>query len=368
MTLTTAVVGGGTVADRHLAGLRRLATTDLVAVCDDDEDRVRETARTYDLRAYTDPEALVAREDLDWVHLCTPVQTHLELARVAIETGVPVQIETPVTESPAEAERLRELAEAHGVPVSVGHERTFDPAMREARRAVDRGAVGQVRSVDLLYGGESWPDEAGGADRVDALPGGEFERGFPNPIYLLLELGGYPTDADAVAASTHRHRYYEGEFDYDGVQFQYRSADGVLCSGTVVASEVPHRAVRVHGDRGSLLADLVSQTVTRLDRGDDASSVSRALTDLEHVRDRLRGSVENVAALVRRTWDDGGTADRDLVSYYHQFDREARALIEGRQLPTTLEAGVWSVRITDAIRASAPAGRHGAVTPPGDGD
>jgi len=92
MSLTTAVVGGGTVSDRHLDGLAKLAMTDLVAVCDVDEDTVREKAREYDLKAYTDVEAMLAQEDLDWVHLCTPhVQTHLDLATTIVEAGVPVR-------------------------------------------------------------------------------------------------------------------------------------------------------------------------------------------------------------------------------------------------------------------------------------
>lgn len=369
MTLTTAVVGGGTVSDRHLGGLTKLALVDLVAVCDVDEDRVREKARSYDLKAYTDLDAMLAREDLDWLHLCTPVQTHLELARKAIEAGVAVQIEKPVTETVEEAAELSRVAERHDVPVSVVHNHNFDPAMREARAAIERGDIGAVRSVDLLYAGETWPDEVKRGAWAHDLPGGEFEEGFPHPIYMLLDLGGYPDHPSAVAAGTQRHREYDGEFDYDGVQFQYTSADGVLCQGAVVAGEIPHKTIRIYGDEGSLVVDVVSQTVTTLDRDYESSPVSRALTNVDHVVDRVRGSIANVRAVVRRARSDEWEAERDLVSHYYQFDAEAAALIQDRELPCPLEEGRWTIEIMEAIRAASGEGRAEVVAErPAEGD
>lgn len=353
MSLTTAVVGGGTVSDRHLDGLRKLAMTDLVAVCDVDEDRVREKAREYDLKAYTDIEAMLTREDLDWIHLCTPVQTHLDLATKAIKEGVAVQIEKPVTETVAEVEELSRVADRHDVPVSVVHNHNFDPAIRKARAAIERGDVGNVRSVDMLYAGETWPDEVKRGAWAHDLPGGEFEEGFPHPIYMLLNLGGYPASADDVDAGTHSRRDYGGEFEYDGVQFQYTSEDGVLCSGTIVASEIPHKTIQIHGDEGSLVVDVVSQTVTTLDRDYQASPVMRAMTNVDHVLDRVRGSLENVRAVVERKRNDTWEAERDLVSHYYQFDAEAAALIQGRELPSPLEEARWTIEIMETIRASA---------------
>jgi predicted dehydrogenase len=353
MSLTTAVVGGGTVSDRHLDGLTKLAMTDLVAVCDVDEDRVREKAREYDLKAYTDLEAMLAREDLDWLHLCTPVQTHLDLATTAIKEGVAVQIEKPVTETVAEAEELARVADRHDVPVSVVHNHNFDPAMRTAREAIERGEIGDVRSVDMLYAGETWPDQVKRGAWAHDLPGGEFEEGFPHPIYMLLNLGGHPTSADDVDASTQRRREYDGEFQYDGVQFQFTSEDEVLCSGTIVASDVPHKTITVHGDDGSIVVDVVSQTVTRLDRDYESSPVMRALTNVDHVYDRVKGSLENVYDLVERKRDDSWEVERDAVPHYYQFDAEAAALIQGRDLPSPLEEARWTIQIMEEIRASA---------------
>ncbi len=353
MSITTAVVGGGTVSDWHLDGLTRLPEADLVAICDLDEDRVRQKAREYDLKAYTDVEAMLVREELDWLHICTPVQTHLELAKTAIESDVAVQIEKPVTETAEEAEELLRHAERYDVPVSVVHQHDYDPAMREARERIERGEIGEVRSAEMLYAGETWPDEEKRGSWALDLAGGEFEEGLPHPIYMLLNLGGYPESPEAITADTDRHRHYEQGFDYDGTSFQYRSEDGALCSGTILASPVPHKELRIHGNDGSLVVDVVSQTVTALDRDYESSSLGRAMANVDHVIDRVRGTVENAMAVAQRARSDDWETHRDLNAHAYQFDREARALLGDAPMPDTLAEARWTIEIMEEIRASA---------------
>ncbi|MBX0294043.1 Gfo/Idh/MocA family protein [Haloarcula nitratireducens] len=353
MTLESAVVGGGTVSDFHLSGLEKCPATNLVAICDVDESRARKKATEYDISAYADFEGMLAREDLDWIHLCTPVQTHLDLARMAIEDGLAVQIEKPVTTSVAEAEELEKLARQHDVPVSVVHNHNFDPAVRKASKLIEAGAIGDVRSVDLLYSGETYPDDVRRGAWAFDLPGGEFEEGLPHPVYLVLKLGGYPVDAASIQSQTERTREYEQGFDYDSASFQYTSEDGVLCSGTVLASDVPHKAIRVHGERGSLDIDIVSQSVTVLDKDYEASPKARAQTNIDHVLGRVQGTVENVVAVARRALGDDWTAERDLDSHYYQIDADARAIIRGDPMPVPIEEGTWTMRIMESVRAAA---------------
>ena len=353
MTLETAVVGGGVGSDYHLTGLQSCPDTELVAICDPDESRASEKATEYDINAYADFEGLLARESLDWIHLCTPVGTHLELARMAIEDGIPVLVESPVTESVTEAEELERLAEEYGATVSVSHNHNFTPAMRKARRHIEDGAIGEVRSVDLLYAGETYPDDTRRGAWTVELPGGEFEEALPYPIYVVLNLGGYPSSPASVQASTSLANEYPQEFDYDSVQFQYTTEDGVLCSATVLASDVPHRVVQVHGDRGSIEIDLVSQSVTVLDRDYAGSSMTRAMANVDHVLGRVRATAANLAAAARHITDDDADTDRSLDAYSYQFGEEARAIQRGAPVVVPVTEGTWTLRIMETIRASA---------------
>jgi predicted dehydrogenase len=357
MTLRTAVVGGGTVSTVHLTGIQQNPRTELAGVCDIDEDVARDLAAEYDTRPFFDLSEMIAEVDLDWIHLCTPVQTHLDLATTAIEAGIPVQIEKPITETYAEFERLAEVATAHGVAVSEVHNHVFDPAMRVAMAREAEGRLGDVKGVNLVYTGSSRPDDPNRGPWNFDLAGGEFEEGLPHPLYLTLRAGGYPRDADAVRATTSLYGEYERSFDYDGAQVQYVTADDVLCSTTVLGGTVPNRVLLVHGTDASLTVDFVSQTVEVHDRDYKASSAARALNNLDRAGDRLAGTVANARGVLQRLRNDDWDTERSLNGHYYQFDAEARALETGGEMPVPLEEARWTVRLMEAVRDDARAER-----------
>jgi len=353
MPLRTAVVGAGTVSGAHLSGVRKNPRTKLVAICDVDGARAREVAEEYGIRSFTSVDALLSGTDLDWVHVCTPVQTHLDIAEQAIAAGVPVQIEKPVTVSSAEFERLEEVAATHDVPVSVVHNHVFTPAMRTALARVDAGAIGDVRGVDVVFTGLTKPDEPNRGSWTFDLLGGEFEEGLPHPIYLTLRAGGYPRSAAVVRATTSLVGDYDGAFAYDGATLQYESERGALCTTTMLSGTLPQRFVHVHGTQGSLTVDLVSQTVMDVDRDYTTSPVARARNNLDRVVDLVGGLVENVRSVAaQRRSDDWGTATR-LNAHYYQIDAESRALETGTEMPVPLDQAKWTTVLLDEVRRSA---------------
>jgi predicted dehydrogenase len=363
MSLRTAVIGGGAVSDIHLSGLAKNPQTELAGVCDVDAETARRKAREYGTLPYTDTGELLDAESLDWVHLCTPVGTHLDLARELLAADVPVLIEKPVTETAAEAETLLDAAREHDVPVSVVRNHLFISAMRRARAAVESGELGDLRAVEVTYAGNTWPDEPNRGAWTFELPGGEFEEGIPHPIYLALGVGGYPASTDAVRATTSRHRTYERGFTYDGLTLQYPTDDGTLCGVTVLAGSVPQRTVDIHGTEGSLVVDLVSGTVLRLERDYKASPLARLRNDVDRAAGRLRGAVDNVRRAVRARRASGWEAERLRNPHYYQFDREADALLNGADPVVPLENGVWTLRLMEAVRTAAEEGPVTAAPP-----
>jgi predicted dehydrogenase len=374
MTLRTAVVGGGTVSGIHLSGLSRNPRTELVAVCDVDEERARELAAEWDVEAYFDVEDLVANADLDWLHVCTPVQTHLAVAKTAIEAGIPVQIEKPVTETYEEFEELASIAERHGVTVSVKHNHDFDPAMRAAMAKVDAGELGRVKGVDLIYTGSSLADDPNRGEWNFELSGGEFEEGLPHPIYLTLRAGGYPRDESEIQALTGLFGEYDMPFDYDAAQLSYVSEDGVLCTTKMLGGTKPVRVLLVHGEDKSLTVDLVSQTIEEHDRDYQSSAAARALNNVDRAGDRVFGTVRNARSVFRRSRDDSWDVERQLNAHYYQNDAESKALSgERAEMPVPLEEARWTIILMEEIRNAARNAKEREspqVDPPvaGDGD
>jgi predicted dehydrogenase len=115
---------------------------------------------------------LLAADDVDVVHVCTPNGSHGSLVRAAIAAGRSVVCEKPLAVDAAEARELTGLAEAAGVTATVPFVYRFYPTVREARARVGGGATGPVR---LLHGSylQDWLAEETDDDwRVDAAAGG----------------------------------------------------------------------------------------------------------------------------------------------------------------------------------------------------
>lgn len=352
MTLSAAVVGAGTISDRHLAGLDRCPHTKLDAVCDLDADRARRAARKYGILAYSDMDDMLTAESLDWIHLCTGVQSHLPLARAAIEAGVPVMIEKPITESTADLEELQRLAADHGVGVSEVQQHLFDPAVRELKRRIDDGELGRIRGVDTIYAGLTKPDEPNRGSWAFDLAGGEFEEGLPHPLYVTLHLGGFPRGREDIAATTSLVDQYDRPFAYDGAQVQFVAEGERLCSVKLIAGCAPQKLVHVHGEEGSVTADLISQTLVDVGLNYDGSTIAKTRNNLYRARDRVLGTFENGQEVVRGRLANDWEHDKAFTTHFYQIDLEAQALAAGEPLPLPLEQSWWTVGLMEAIRGN----------------
>jgi predicted dehydrogenase len=102
----------------------------------------------------TDWRALVARDDVDVVDVCTPGDTHAEIAVAALEAGKHVLCEKPLANSVGEAETMADAAKAaraRGVRSMVGFTYRRVPAIKLARSLVAGGRLGEVRHVRAQY-------------------------------------------------------------------------------------------------------------------------------------------------------------------------------------------------------------------------
>lgn len=357
MTLRAAVVGGGTVSKVHLDGLELNPRTELTAICDVDAETADSIATEYGIRSFTDVEELLAGVDLDWVHICTPVQTHLSIAKTVMEAGIPIQIEKPITETYEEFEELANAADRHGVIVSEKHNHNFDPVVRAANRRKRDGELGEIRGVDVLYTGSSRPDDPNRGPWNFELAGGEFEEGLPHPIYLTLKAGGYPRNLGALSASTALYSDYDREFEYDGAQVQYVTDNEVLCTTKMLGGTRPIRQLLIHGERMSVTADLISQTLIEHDRNYKSSAALRALNNVDNVIDRTAGTVANVRAVVQSKRDKSWDTLRLTNAHYYQNDLESRALQNNdpSMMPVPLAESRWTIQTMDEIRETARA-------------
>ncbi|GGU23473.1 Gfo/Idh/MocA family protein [Streptomyces lavendofoliae] len=127
----------------------------LAAVCGRDAGAVRAAADRHGwAAAETDWRALVARDDVDVVDICTPGDSHAEIAIAALEAGKHVLCEKPLANTVAEAEAMvaaADRARARGRAAMVGFNYRRVPAMAYARELVAGGRLGALRHVRVTY-------------------------------------------------------------------------------------------------------------------------------------------------------------------------------------------------------------------------
>jgi predicted dehydrogenase len=102
----------------------------------------------------TDWRELVARDDIDIVDVCTPGDSHAEIAIAALEAGKHVLCEKPLGNTVAEAEKMTAVAEeagARGVRSMVGFNYRRLPALSLARQLIADGRLGDVRHIRAKY-------------------------------------------------------------------------------------------------------------------------------------------------------------------------------------------------------------------------
>src|SRR6266403_1491240 len=90
------------------------------------------------------------KSEVDLVAVVTPVWTHYELAKAALENGKHVFVEKPFTCSTQQAEELIELADRKNLKIMVDHTFLFTGAVKKIRQMVDDGALGDLYYYDSL--------------------------------------------------------------------------------------------------------------------------------------------------------------------------------------------------------------------------
>ena len=138
------VVGTGYWGSNHVRvadELAREGIIDEVVVCDVDEDRARTLAEGFD-RPYT---TSYAEMDVDAATVATPSTTHEGIATDLLESGVDLLVEKPLALTAEAAYDIVETADENDRTLGVGHIFRYHPALKDLKRRIDAGELGEIR-------------------------------------------------------------------------------------------------------------------------------------------------------------------------------------------------------------------------------
>ena len=121
----------------------------VVAVCDKTPKSLQRARQAYpEIRAINDCNDILTATDIDAIAIVTPVWTHYELAKIALENGKHVFVEKPFTCTTTQAEELIELAERKKLKIMVDHTFLFTGAVKRIKEFIDNGTLGDLYYYD----------------------------------------------------------------------------------------------------------------------------------------------------------------------------------------------------------------------------
>jgi predicted dehydrogenase len=148
-TVRVGVIGYGYWGPNIVRNLNALDRCNLVSICDANPKALNRAQKTYPaLQLTTDVADILRSPDVDAVAIVTPVWSHFELAKAALENGKHVFVEKPFTSNSAQAAQLIELANRNNLQIMVDHTFLFSGAVRKIRELVDNGTVGPLYYFD----------------------------------------------------------------------------------------------------------------------------------------------------------------------------------------------------------------------------
>lgn len=142
------VVGCGFIANRkHLPMMTQHDDVEVVAFCDIIKERAVASAKQFgapDAKIYENYKDLIAREDIDVVHVCTPNSSHCEISTAALQAGKHVMCEKPMAINSAEAKTMMVAAKATGKKLTIGYQNRFRTDSQFIKNLCDKGELGDI--------------------------------------------------------------------------------------------------------------------------------------------------------------------------------------------------------------------------------
>ena len=145
------VVGYGYWGPNVARNFNHAGISEVVAITDKRTDCLHRAKQAFPQANVTkDCQEVLTSPDIDVVAVVTPVWTHYELAKTALNNGKHIFVEKPFTANTAQAEELIELAAKKKLQIMVDHTFLFTGAVRKIRQLVDEGVMGKLFYYDSM--------------------------------------------------------------------------------------------------------------------------------------------------------------------------------------------------------------------------
>lgn len=158
--LGVAVIGVGFWGKNHARIFSELAETELLGVCDINQENVKIIGDKFGVEAFSDSRELLKLKGVEAVSICTWTTTHAVEAMRALKAGKHVFVEKPIASTIEEAKRIVDFAEQREKHLAVGFIERFNPGVQRAKEIAAEGEIGELVSATARRVSQ-WPERIG---------------------------------------------------------------------------------------------------------------------------------------------------------------------------------------------------------------
>jgi len=248
-----AVVGCGRISRNHFGSIEKHSDEiELVALCDIDPAVLAEHAEKYKVPAYRDMEAMLQKEQIDLVALCTPSGTHPDQTVLAARHKVHVMTEKPMATRWNDGVRMVKACDEAGVRLFVVKQNRRNTTLQLLKRAVSEKRFGKIHMVHLNVfwtRSQSYYDQGNGWRGTWEFDGGAFMNQASHYVDLLDWLIGPVEKVQAMMSTTR-----DIEVEDTGV-LNVKWRNGALGSMSVTMLTYPQNlegSITILGEKGTV--------------------------------------------------------------------------------------------------------------------
>jgi len=312
-------------------------------------ERSKENSKTDypDATIYRTVEEMLKNADIEIVVVNTPVQTHFEYVKMALEAGKNVIVEKPFTATLSEAQELVNLAETKNLFLSVYQNRRFDRDFLQVKKVLSDVKLGNIKEAELRF------------DRYRTNPSGKEHKENPdlNGSGALHDLGSHLVDQATqlfgfpakVFADVFSMKGADYANDYFELILYYHDELRVRLKSSVFTKE-DHYAYKIHGVRGSFLQQRTDSQETELVSGiipAYGKDWTQPLKEYDGILNYLNENSESERILL---YSEPG----NYMDYYQQIYEH---IVFGYALPSFAGEVVQNMKILEAALESSAKGK-----------
>ncbi|ROI01566.1 oxidoreductase [Chryseobacterium sp. G0240] len=296
---------------------------------------------------YRSVEEMLQNTEIELVVINTPVQTHYEYAKKALEAGKNIIVEKPFTVNVAEAEQLVSLAEEKGLFLSVYQNRRFDRDFLQVQKIINGKKLGTIKEAEIRF------------DRFRTMPSGKQHKENPDQIGSgsLHDLGAHLVDQaiqyfgfpEKLFADVFSMKGAEFANDYFEILLYYKNDLRVRLKSSVFSKEA-HYAYTIHGDRGSFLQERTDNQENELVAGAIPIYGKEWMQPLKEKDGILNFLNENSETERILTVSEAG-------NYMHYYQEIYEHIVFGYTLPSPGKEVIQNMKIIEASLESAKEGK-----------